>query len=96
MARLLAMILAGGYGESLGQLHHPFMVAIGPRDDVFVSDVINGRVSVFTAQGKPVSPIGSYGIERGQTYRPKGIACDGAGRRCAASFTARERSTMLR
>lgn len=67
---------AGRYGESAGQVHHPFLIALTSRGDALVTDVMNGRVSVFSDAGAPVEPVGSYGVELGQLYRPKGVACD--------------------
>ena len=40
-----------GRGESLGQLHYPFMLAAARNGDILVTDVFNGRVQVFTAAG---------------------------------------------
>ncbi len=70
----------GRYGAALGQLDYPFMLAVGDGGDVFVTDVLNGRVAVFNASGQPVRSLGSYGLSPGQFYRPKGIALDGDGR----------------
>ncbi len=71
--------IAGRRGESVGQLQHPFMIALDARGDIFVSDVINGRVSAFSKDGAPMPALGAYGIDVGQTYRPKGVACDADG-----------------
>lgn len=68
--------IMGRRGESVGELQYPFMVAIGSEGDVFVTDVINSRISVFTKNAAPSQPIGSYGVEPGQLYRPKGVAVD--------------------
>lgn len=68
--------LFGVKGETLGRLHHPFMAAVGKNGDLFVSDVINARVHVLTAAGGFARTIGSYGLDIGQTYRPKGVAVD--------------------
>ena len=66
----------GEQGESLGSMQHPFLIARNAEDDVLVTDVINGRVSVFSGTGSPRPSVGAYGIEPGQLYRPKGVACD--------------------
>ncbi len=66
----------GKYGESLGQLHYPFMLALRNTGDVLVTDVINGRVAQFNSRGQPARSISTYGVELGQLYRPKGIAVD--------------------
>lgn len=72
-------VLAGRFGESLGQLHHPFLIAVNALGDALVSDVINGRVAAFNSKAGPLPSIGAYGIELGQLYRPKGVACDADG-----------------
>jgi len=70
----------GRQGAALGQLDHPFMIAGGVAGDLFITDVLNGRVAVFNASGQPVRVVGQYGLQPGQFYRPKGIAVDGHGR----------------
>lgn len=74
-----AQTVMGRYGESVGQLHHPFMIAMSGEGDAFVSDVINSRVAVFTKNAAPSQSVGAYGVELGQLYRPKGVACDSKG-----------------
>lgn len=73
-------IAIGQPGESLGQLQYPFQLAVSLTGHVHVTDVINGRVSVFNAEGRPIRTIASYGVEAGELYRPKGVAVDGSGR----------------
>ncbi len=70
----------GRHGESLGELDHPFMLAVMSNDSILVSDVINGRIGMFNRNGAPTRAIGAYGIELGQLYRPKGVAVDSKGR----------------
>lgn len=66
----------GKKGESLGELNHPFMLALTPDNRVLVTDVLNGRVSKFANNGDPTTSLFSYGVDLGQIYRPKGIARD--------------------
>lgn len=66
-------------GENLGQLSYPFMAAVTAGGDVLVTDVLNGRVQVFSDAGRPVQAIGSYGVDIGNLYRPKGVAVDSSG-----------------
>jgi DNA-binding beta-propeller fold protein YncE len=56
----------GGYGEGAGTLTMPRQVAIGPNDDVFVSD--KGRVAVYDNFGSYLTSIGV-----GVLHDPKGI-----------------------
>lgn len=69
----------GELGESLGQFRYPFMIAAAADGDVYVSDVINGRVQVFSPAGRAVGMIGAYGVQLGDLYKPKGVAVDGDG-----------------
>ncbi len=56
----------GGYGEGAGTLTMPRQVAIGPNDDVFVSD--KGRVAIYDNFGNYLGSIG-----RGILHDPTGI-----------------------
>jgi len=70
----------GRQGESLGELNHPFMMARKTSGEIFITDVINGRVAQFSASGMPARALAAYGVQLGQLYRPKGILCDKGGR----------------
>jgi DNA-binding beta-propeller fold protein YncE len=54
-------------------------IAVGPDGKVYVSDSGNGRVQVFTPQGRFVRRLGSYGSGRGQFLRPLELMADSAG-----------------
>ncbi|QDV92046.1 Serine/threonine-protein kinase PknD [Phycisphaerae bacterium RAS2] len=71
--------LAGRQGEARGQLHYPFMLARDAKGNVYASDVLNGRVGVFSDTGGVVTSIAQYGVEPGMLYRPKGVALDADG-----------------
>jgi NHL repeat len=60
----------GGYGEGAGTLAMPRQVAIGPNDEVFVSD--KGRVAVYDNFGNYVGSIGA-----GILHDPTGIGIGG-------------------
>ncbi len=45
-------------------------------DRVYVSDMYAAKVQVYTHDGDYVGSVGSYGLQLGQFYRPKGIAVD--------------------
>ncbi|MBX3395651.1 MAG: cytochrome c3 family protein [Phycisphaerae bacterium] len=66
----------GRFGESLGNFNHPFMIATNDQGQPLVTDVINGRVAMYFADGRPARSIGAYGILPGELYRPKGVAVD--------------------
>jgi len=69
----------GSQGDQHGQFHYPFMIALGAKDDVFVTDVLNARVATLAPEGTPRPSLGQLGAEAGQLYRPKGIALDAGG-----------------
>jgi len=66
----------GSEGEDRDQFTYPFFIAAGKDSSVFIVDVINTRVQVWSPKGEPVSTVGSWGVEPGQLYRPKGVCTD--------------------
>jgi sugar lactone lactonase YvrE len=63
-------------GELRDQLQYPFLITVGRDSSVFVVDVINTRVQVYSPRGDVVATIGGWGVEPGQFYRPKGVCTD--------------------
>jgi DNA-binding beta-propeller fold protein YncE len=63
-------------GERRDQLQYPFFIAVGIDSSVFVVDVINTRVQVYSPTGEVVGTIGGWGVDLGQFYRPKGVCAD--------------------
>lgn len=57
----------------------PRGIAIGSDDMVFISDVLNDRVMMYTREGHYVKSIGAPGTEPGQFNAPAGVAVDGQG-----------------
>ena len=66
----------GRRGESLGEFYFPFELTALPRGDIAVTETINGRAQIINREGVPAGSIGSYGVELGQFFQPKGIARD--------------------
>jgi len=66
----------GSEGELSDQFNYPFFIAVGKDTSVFIVDVINTRVQVYSPQGEAMSTIGSWGVDVGQFYRPKGVCVD--------------------
>lgn len=71
-----AQSIVGQEGDSIGKLHYPFLVSLATDGSAFVTDVLNGRGQIFNADGRPAGAVGSYGVELGQLYRPKGVVVD--------------------
>lgn len=67
----------GSYGEGLGQLRHPFMVGVDDDGGAWVSDAIGARIVGWSAEGEARRPIGRFGVQPGQVFRPKGVAVQG-------------------
>lgn len=63
-------------GDRRDQLQYPFFIAVGVDSSVFVVDVINTRVQVYSPSGEVVATIGGWGVDIGQFYRPKGVCVD--------------------
>jgi DNA-binding beta-propeller fold protein YncE len=54
-------------------------ITVGADGKVYVSDSGNGRVQVFTPQGRFIRQFGSYGSGKGQFLRPGDLMADRAG-----------------
>ncbi len=67
-------------GSQDGELFFPTNLAVGPDDNLYVSDTGNFRVQLFTPKGRYLRQIGSVGMELGRFARPKGIGVDREGR----------------
>ena len=62
----------GRHGQGAGELDFPADVAIDSNDMVYVSELSNRRVSVFTSEGQFVTSFGEF-------QRPSGLAVDTSG-----------------
>jgi DNA-binding beta-propeller fold protein YncE len=68
--------ILGTPGTKRGEFHYPFSIAQARGGELCVVEVLNTRVQVLTPEGLFVHFIGDWGVDRGQFYRPKGIAID--------------------
>ncbi|MCG6943882.1 MAG: NHL repeat-containing protein, partial [Deltaproteobacteria bacterium] len=66
----------GRPGAGRDRFRYPFLMALGQGQKLYVVDVINTRVQVLNSQGSFVAEIGGWGVEKGEFFRPKGVAVD--------------------
>ena len=69
----------GQRGGGPGEFNFPTHVAVDDRRQIYVTDALNCRIQVFTADGQFVRMFGSTGDTAGHFSRPKGVAVDHAG-----------------
>ncbi|MBU0945736.1 MAG: NHL repeat-containing protein [Proteobacteria bacterium] len=76
----LALIeVIGNAGITRMEFRYPFMISMDRDKYLYIVDVINTRVQEMTRDGKFVQFIGDWGVEKGQFFRPKGVAVDTLG-----------------
>jgi len=66
----------GEPGEQELMFRYPFLMALNKEQYLCIVDVINTRVQVINPDGLFVTYIGGWGVEKGQFFRPKGVAVD--------------------
>ncbi len=71
--------IGDGRGSAPGKLNFPTYVAVGPDGNIYVSETLNSRVSVFDPQGKFLRYYGGGGDMWGEMNKPKGVAFDAFG-----------------
>ncbi len=64
----------GRMGYDRGMLRYPFSAVVDNANLLYVTEVLNTRVQMFAPTGRGTLEIGSWGVEPGQLYRPKGLA----------------------
>jgi len=69
----------GQRGGGPGEFNFPTHVAVDDRRQIYVTDALNCRIQVFTADGQFVRMFGSAGDAPGHFSRPKGVATDRVG-----------------
>jgi DNA-binding beta-propeller fold protein YncE len=68
-----------GRGSADGQLNYPTHVCVTGDGNIFVTDALNFRIQVFSAEGKFLKKFGSAGDNPGYLARPRGVAVDSDG-----------------
>lgn len=70
----------GAPGTDKRGFRYPFLMTLDKDKYLYIVDVINTRVQVLNPKGLFVAFIGGWGVEKGEFFRPKGIAIDKTGR----------------
>ena len=70
----------GAPGEQDLMFRYPFLMTLDRGGDLYVVDVINTRVQAINPEGLFITDIGGWGVEKGEFFRPKGVAADASGR----------------
>ena len=66
----------GRPGTERREFRFPFLITTDRDGDLYTVDVINTRVQVLNPEGLFVFNIGGWGVEKGEFFRPKGVAVD--------------------
>jgi len=64
----------GSQGTDKLNFRYPFLIDLDKENYLYVVDVINTRIQVLNPEGLFVAFIGGWGVEKGEFFRPKGIA----------------------
>ena len=64
----------GTPGTDKRAFRYPFMITLDKEKYLYIVDVINTRVQVLNPDGLFVNFIGGWGVEKGEFFRPKGVA----------------------
>lgn len=69
----------GKPGAEKWEFRYPFLMHLHNNRDLYIVDVINTRVQVVNTEGKFVTFVGGWGVEKGHFFRPKGVTVDKKG-----------------
>jgi len=70
----------GSPGTGKLAFRFPFFITLDKDKYLYIVDVINTRVQVLNPDGLFVTFIGGWGVEKGEFFRPKGVAIDPSNR----------------
>lgn len=80
LATLTLIDTYGSPGTDKRAFRYPFLITLNKQKYLYIVDVINTRVQVLNPDGLFVAFIGGWGVEKGEFFRPKGVAIDKEGR----------------
>ena len=69
----------GRKGTNPGDFRHPWGLAVNEWDEIAVTDRVNGRIQVFSSEGKLIRCFGKNGSNYGEFNDPRGVTWDGKG-----------------
>jgi DNA-binding beta-propeller fold protein YncE len=70
----------GQPGTAKLEFRYPFLMTLDKANYLYIVDVINTRVQVLNPDGLYVATIWGWGVDKGQFFRPKGVAVDKDGK----------------
>ncbi|MBW1752148.1 MAG: NHL repeat-containing protein [Deltaproteobacteria bacterium] len=76
LATLTLIDTYGTPGTDKRAFRYPFLITLNKAKYLYIVDVINTRVQVLNPDGLFVAFIGGWGVEKGEFFRPKGVAID--------------------
>jgi DNA-binding beta-propeller fold protein YncE len=66
----------GSAGMEKREFRYPFLMTLDHEKYLYVVDVVNTRLQVLNPEGLFLGAIGGWGVEKGEFFRPKGVAVD--------------------
>jgi len=66
----------GSAGMEKREFRYPFLMTLDHEKYLYIVDVVNTRLQVLNPEGLFVNIIGGWGVEKGEFFRPKGVAID--------------------
>ncbi len=69
----------GNKGKETGLFNNPTNIAVNGDGTLLVTDALNFRIQIFSAQGELLGTFGSAGDSPGHFSRPRGVASDSDG-----------------
>jgi DNA-binding beta-propeller fold protein YncE len=76
LSSLKLLEIYGSPGTEKREFRYPFLMALDKYSYLYIVDVINTRVQLLNPDGLFVTNIGRWGVEKGEFFRPKGVAID--------------------
>jgi len=69
----------GSKGSTGPAFNYPSTIAGNSNNQIFICDVLNGRIQLYDSEGIYRGQIADWGITPGSLFRPKGVAANQSG-----------------